>query len=50
MSTVPAPASATCSTAICTLDATYRFTKRDSDDNDVEFDRNIVLVGFTARL
>ena len=33
-----------------TLDATYRFTKRDSDDNDVEFDRNIVLVGFTARL
>ena len=33
-----------------TLDATYRFTKRDSDDNDAEFDRNIVLVGFTARL
>ena len=33
-----------------TLDATYRFTKRDSDDNDSEFDRNIVLVGFTARL
>lgn len=33
-----------------TLDATYRFTKRDSDDNDSEFDRNYVLVGFTARL
>jgi hypothetical protein len=33
-----------------TLDANYRFTKRDSDDNDAEFDRNVVLVGITARL
>ena len=32
------------------LDAKYRFTKRDSDDDEVEFDRNIVLVGITARL
>jgi hypothetical protein len=32
------------------LDANYRFTKRTSDDNDAEFDRNIVLVGITARL
>ena len=32
------------------LDANYRFTKRDSDDSDEEFDRNIVLLGFTARL
>ncbi len=32
------------------LDANYRFTKRDSDDNNQEFDRNVVLVGITARL
>ena len=32
------------------LNANYVFTKRDSDDNDAEFDRNVVLVGFTARL
>ena len=33
-----------------TLDANYVFTKRDSDDNDEEFDRNVVLIGITARL
>ena len=33
-----------------TLDANYTFTKRDSDDNTAEFDRNIVLVGFTVRM
>ena len=33
-----------------TLNANYRFTKRDSDDSTEEFDRNIVLVGITARL
>lgn len=32
------------------LDANYRFTKRDSDDSTEEFDRNVVLVGITARL
>jgi hypothetical protein len=32
------------------LDANYRFTTRDSDDNNAEFDRNIVLVGITAKL
>lgn len=33
-----------------TLDANYRFTKRDSDDDTAEFDRNIVLFGITARM
>ena len=33
-----------------TVDANYRFTKRDSDDNTAEFDRNIVLLGFTVRM
>ena len=32
------------------VDATYRFTTRDSDDGEAEFDRNLVLVGITARL
>ena len=32
------------------VDARYRFTKRDSDDHDIEFDRNIVLIGLTAKL
>jgi hypothetical protein len=32
------------------LDATYRFTKRDSDSSANEFDRNIVLLGITAKL
>lgn len=32
------------------LDATYRYSKRHSDSEDAEFDRNIVLVGITARL
>jgi hypothetical protein len=32
------------------VDANYRFTKRDSDDDTAEFDRNTVLVGITARL
>ncbi|MFL5338213.1 MAG: outer membrane beta-barrel protein, partial [Geminicoccaceae bacterium] len=32
------------------LDARYRFTKRDSDDKAIEFNRNIVLVGVTAKL
>jgi hypothetical protein len=32
------------------LDARYRFTKRDSDDEEIEFNRNIVLVGITAKL
>ena len=32
------------------VDARYRFTTRDSDDNDIEFNRNIVLVGLTAKL
>ena len=32
------------------LDASYRYSKRDSDDNDAEFTRNIVLLGITARL
>jgi hypothetical protein len=32
------------------LDATYRFTKRESDRSESEFDRNIVLLGITAKL
>ena len=32
------------------VNATYRFTTRDSDDTDREFDRNLVLVGITARM
>lgn len=32
------------------LDATYRWSKRESDDGDAEYTRNIVLVGVTARL
>lgn len=32
------------------LDATYRFDTRDSDDDGAEFDRNIFRVGVTARL
>jgi hypothetical protein len=32
------------------VDATYRFTTRDSDDGEAEFDRNLVLIGITARL
>jgi uncharacterized protein (PEP-CTERM system associated) len=32
------------------LNANYTFTKRDSDDDTAEFDRNIVLVGFTVRM
>ena len=32
------------------VDARYRFTTRDSDDNDIEFNRNIVMVGLTAKL
>lgn len=32
------------------LNATYTFTTRSSDDDDEEFDRNVVLVGITARL
>jgi hypothetical protein len=31
------------------LDANYDFTNRDSDDEDAEFDRHIVLAGVTAR-
>ena len=32
------------------VNATYRFTTRDSDDTELEFDRNLVLVGITARM
>lgn len=32
------------------LDLNYRFSKRDSDDDGADFDRNIVTVGITGRL
>ncbi len=32
------------------VDASYRFTTRDSDDNDAEFTRNLFRVGVVARL
>jgi len=32
------------------VDATYNFSTRDSDDDDSEFDRNIFRVGLTVRL
>lgn len=32
------------------LDASYRFSNRQSDDSDAEYTRNIFLVGVTARL
>ena len=48
--TAPVPGASYLINRNLSLDATYRFTKRDSDDNDAEYDRNIVLVGITARL
>jgi uncharacterized protein (PEP-CTERM system associated) len=32
------------------LDATYRFSTRDSDDDNAEYDRSIIRLGVTARL
>ena len=32
------------------VDATYRWSKRESDDNAAEYTRNIVVLGVTARL
>ena len=32
------------------IDAGYTYTKRWSDDEDEEFDRNLIRIGVTARL